>query len=917
MKLPCSFWLISALLPLAASAALADSLKLPAGVQFVNASEGISAYRLQNGLTILLAPSRANAQFSQYVTYLVGSEQEGPGEGGMAHLLEHMMFKGTPTHKDIPTEMRERGANFNAETSNEYTVYYATLKASRENLDFITALEADRMVNSLIRPEDLKSEMTVVMNEFDNGENSPGSLLYKAVTKAAYSFHPIGRDVIGNRSEVAQVPASSLKTFYQRYYQPGNAVVILSGNFDPQYALERVNATYGKLPRPTRTLSASYAVEPPQQGEKEVSVRRVGNVPLLMSAYHIPAANHPDAAALQMLQALLGQEPEGRLYQELVRKGLASSVGAEQDSFAVPGLSYFIAELPASASAAQIEQARSALNNVVENVGKQPFSEAEVEQMRKRLQARFDRAALDPAATAESLVPLLPTGDWRSYFLQRDALLRVTASDVNRVAARYLRASNRTLGTFYPTPKPDLVTVPATPGAAELLKDFKPKEIRAAGEQIQTDPAALEARTQRGQVAGLRSAYFRKETRDGRVYLRLSLDTGDLSTEDQPRLRDAAGYLSSLLLRGSRGLTPAQLKDRLAELNASLDLDGDSTSLTLSVAAPPDKLPQALALAKTVLREPLWPQADFDELKRSTLTSLQGLRDDPKWQARRSLERAFDPANAKRGNHDYIRNLDELLQDAQAVTLDDVERAYKALWGYAGSGQLAVVGPADKTATDKAVTDLLSGWRAEVKYVRIPEKLVTPRPQTLKVSIPDKSGAVLLAQQAVALRRDDPDYAPLLIATEVLGGDSLSSRLATKLRQQAGQSYTSGVSLRADDQDRVGALSIYATAAPSALSQSAADMLDVLREALAKGFSDGEVERVKASIREGNAAGRSTDSYLLEALISQLYLGQTFKEVGQRDAALQAVTPQQARAALQRYLNPAQLVVVEAGSLPQ
>lgn len=892
----------------------ASTLKLPAGVQYVASAEGISEYRLNNGLRVLLAPSQANAVMTQHVTYLVGSVQEGAGEGGMAHLLEHMLFKGSAAHKDIPGELRQHGASFNAETTAEYTDYYANLNASRENLDFITALEADRMVNSFIDPQALKSEMTVVMNEFDNGENNPGGLLYKAVHKAAYSFHPIGRDVVGNRSEVEKVPAQSLKTFYQKYYQPDNAVVTLSGNFDPQYALERLNVTFGKIPRPKRTLVADYAVEPPQQGEKTVSVRRVGSVPLLMTAYHIPGANHPDAAALQVLQALMGQAPEGRLYQALVASKLASDVGNDTDSFAVPGLDYFNAALPAGSTPQQLDKARAALEAVAEGVPQRPYTQAEVTQILKRFQVAFDRLSSNPAQTADSLISVLPTGDWRSFFVQRDAILKVTAADVNRVAAQYLKPSNRTAGTFYPTPKPDLVSVPASPSVTALLKDFKPRQIVAAGEAIDTRPEALEKRTVRGQVAGLQAAYFQKKTQDGRVLLRLSLDTGNLQTADNARLRDAADYIVPMLLRGSVGLTPEQLKDQLSALNASLDIDGDAQSLTLSVAAPPEHLAEVLALARRILRTPTWPQADFDELKRSALTSLQGQQDDPQTQARHALARAFDVPGAAPGSHNYTRNDQELLRDQQQVTLDDVKAAYTRLWGYAGSGQLAVVGPFERGVVDKNVADLLAGWRAQVAYQRVPDELTTPKGQTITVPVADKTGAVYLAAQSVPLKIDSPDYAPLEVAAEILGGDPLSSRLATKLRQQGGRSYDSGLDVSVGSRDAVGRIMVSATTGPSGMPQTEAGVREVLQEALQKGFSADEVGRIKAAALQSQVANRSTDSYLLRALLSQAYLGQTFADTARRDAALQAVTPQQASAALKKYLDPQKLVVVKAGS---
>src|SRR5580765_8088393 len=243
--------------------------------------EGITEYQLDNGLRVLLFPDSSQSKVTVNMTVLVGSRQEGYGETGMAHLLEHMVFKGTPRHPKIPKALQEHGAQFNGSTSDDRVNYFETLTATDENLEFAIDLEADRMVNSYIKQEDLDSEMTVVRNEFERGENSPGAVLSERISAAAYDWHNYGKSTIGNRSDIERVPVDNLRAFYKKYYQPDNVVLIVAGKFEEAKALALVQKYFGPIPRPERKLVATYTEEPAQDGERSVILRRVGDVSMV------------------------------------------------------------------------------------------------------------------------------------------------------------------------------------------------------------------------------------------------------------------------------------------------------------------------------------------------------------------------------------------------------------------------------------------------------------------------------------------------------------------------------------------------------------------------------------------------------------------------------------------------------------
>ena len=224
---------------------------------------------------------KARTSVTVNMTVFVGSRHEGYGEAGMAHLLEHMLFKGTPEHPEIPKVLQERGARFNGTTWVDRTNYYETLPASEENLKFALSLEADRLINSTIKGSDLASEMTVVRSEFEQGENSPFRVLMQRMEAVAYEWHNYGKTTIGNRSDIERVPVVSLRRFYRKYYRPDNVMVIVAGKFDKTRAIELVGETFGPLKSPEEPIDPTYTTEPAQDGERTVVLRRVGDVPIV------------------------------------------------------------------------------------------------------------------------------------------------------------------------------------------------------------------------------------------------------------------------------------------------------------------------------------------------------------------------------------------------------------------------------------------------------------------------------------------------------------------------------------------------------------------------------------------------------------------------------------------------------------
>ena len=872
-----------------------------ATIRNIASVEGITEYRLPNGLKVLLFPDASQDTITVSVTYLVGSRHEGYGEYGMAHLLEHMQFKGTPQHPDIKNEFQRRGARFNASTSFDRTNYYETLAANESNLDWALELEADRMVNSKVSKEDLESEMTVVRNEFEAGENSPYGVLGERMAATAYLWHNYGHAIIGARSDIENVPIERLQAFYRKYYQPDNAVLLLSGKFDEAAALGLVEHHFGNTPRPARALIATYTAEPTQDGERSVTLRRAGEVQLVGALYHVPPGSHADYAALDILITALTKVPGGRLHRSLVESGKASNVYGGDQQQREAGYAYFGASLRKDMP---LDAARTALIATLEGIAADPITDDEVERARTQLQNDIEMALTNPRELGIALSEFIAMGDWRLFFLYRDRLREVKREDVQRVAAHYLKTANRTLGVFVPTPQADRAEIPPAPDVAALVKDYKGTAAVAAGETFDPGAANIDARTIVRQLpGGMKLALLPKKTRGGTVVAQLTLRWGD---EQSKMGRSAACSLASaMLMRGTTKHTREQLRDEFDRLKADVSVGGESSSIeTLR-----PNLPAVLRLVAEVLREPAFPASEFEQLKRSALTGIEGMKSDPNALAGLQLARHLNPYPPEHWL--YTPTLEERMQRLQSVSIEDLRRCHDEFYG-ASNAELAVVGDFDAEEITRLAQQLFGGWKSPRPFTRIADSYQDVPAINRNLDTPDKANAVFRAGLNLPLRDDQPDYPALALGNYLLGGSS-DARLSRRIREQEGLSYSVRSWLSAGSIDAVGEFGISAIYAPQNRARIETEILEVLRQVLREGFSDAEVAAARKGYLALRKLSRTQDGALAERLANNLYLGRRFAWDADFDAKIAALTPQQIQSALKRYLDPHKLSIVKAG----
>jgi zinc protease len=865
--------------------------------------EGVREYKLPNGLQVLLIPDASKPTVTVNVTYRVGSRHESYGETGMAHLLEHLVFKTTNNYANVGAELSKRGMQFNGSTSSDRTNYFETFPSDPALLQWALKMEADRMTGSKILRKDLDTEMTVVRNEMESGENNPVGILIQRTQAAAYQWHNYGRDTIGARADIENVDIPSLQAFYRKYYQPDNATLIVAGAFDPSKTLKDITDSFGRLPKPKRVLPPTYTLEPVQEGERQVTLRRIGGQQAVFATYHVPALASPDYAAFEIAVIALSDTPSGRLHKRLVEPGKATQVFAWGSRNAEPGLFNIGAVLKKEDS---VDGAQQILIDTVEGVGKEPLTAEELKRAQLQWSKELDKTLADPQTLCVTLSESIAAGDWRLLFSLRDRVQDITLDEVNKAVRTWLLPSNRNLGRFYAADvAPERTPLAPRVDAAVALKDFKPKATLAAGEAFEATPANIDKRSERYTLpSGLRVALLPKKTRGETVEVQLNLRFGTLATLRGQRA--AAGVVDAMLGMGTQNKTRAQITDAFDALKTDWSLRSSALSgANAGLNSKRNTVVPALNLLAEVLRQPSFPQAEFDQLMRQKIGALESAADDPGNMAGYELQHLM---SAHHGPDDprYSSKVAESKARLQALKLEAVVAFYKSHWG-AQNGEIAVVGDFDVQQVKAAVNQLFGDWKSAQAYERVPRPLAPVVGQRLVTAMKDKPNAMALGALALPMTDDDPDYAAMRIAVHVLGASGFDSRLLTRLRQKDGLSYGAGAGLNASSFEPNAQIDFYAIFAPENLAKVEKGFAEELQRFVKDGITAAELDNAKKAMRAASNTWRANDSAVAGAWVGHLERQRSFKWNADLDARGDGLALDQVNAAIRKWIDPAKV----------
>ncbi len=868
----------------------------------VTSVEGITEYRLPNGMKVLLYPDVSKPTVTVNVTYLVGSRHENYGETGMAHLLEHLLFKGTPKNPDIAQQHNKRGMRFNGSTWLDRTNYYQLFQASDENLEWAIQMEADRMVNSFVAKKDLDSEMTVVRNEYESGENQPFQVMLKRMQSVAYDWHNYGNSTIGNRSDLENVKIENLQAFYRMYYQPDNAVLLVAGKFDEAKTLAMIGKYFGAIPKPTRVLPKLWTVEPTQDGERQFFVRRKGDIQIVMLGYKLPSALHADSDALGFVNYTLSDVPTGRLHKALVETGKAAQVLG----FPLQGVDGSLHLIGAVVKKGEpVEPVAAEIIKIVEEFYKNPPTAEEMERVRKDVANSAERTLNNHERIGVELSESIALGDWRLFFSDRDAAAKVTVDQVKAMAAKYYKRDNRVVGFFQPEDAPQRAEIPAAPTAAEVLKDFKGKQVVSEAEAFDPSNTNIDKRTKIVNVGGIKVALLSKKNRGESVNFSIRFRSGDeKSLFGNATVAAMAGQLVS---RGTTKMTRTQISDEIEKLKFAGGINGLSAS---GQTTKPNLVP-LIKFAAHVMREPSFPEAEFEQLRKQQLTQIESQKSDPQAAASIALAKHFN--QFPKGDIRYASSLDEAEQDIKAVTLQQVKDFHKKFYA-SQIGEISVVGDFDEAAVLAAIKEAFADWKGGMPYARLTVPYKDVAPVTRAIETPDKENSVFIARTNINMQDDDPDYAALYVANYIMGGGAgFDSRLTARIRVKEGLSYGAGSQLSVNATDRGAYWLAFAIAAPQNTDKVEVAFKDEVAKAIKDGFTAAEVNAAKSGAIQQRLQARAQDAGLSRTIASNLDLGRTFVWSAAFEEKLKALTPEAVTAAFRKYVDPSKITIIKAG----
>lgn len=805
--------------------------------------EGVKEYKLENGLKILLISDPSQNNFVLNIIYHVGSRHEGYGETGMAHLLEHMLFKSCKNFTDIKKAIADRGAQANGTTWLDRTNYYEILPASDENLKWAIEMEADRMVNAKILKDELEKEFSVVRNEFEIGENAPAGVLQERILSTMYLWHNYGNSTIGSREDIERVPVENLRAFYKKFYQPDNATLIIAGKFDEQKALEYIVKNLGVLPRPSRVIQPTYTVEPPQDGERYVELKRNGDEKIIAMAYHTAAASDSDYIANDALVEILTSEGSGILYKELVDAKLATSVSGYSMPLFDPGFTYFSMNVPVSNS---VDNAKAALFRVMDGLPNYPFTQDQLDKAKLSIKKQLDRAASNTLNFGIFLTEIIASGDYRMYFIYRDNIDKLKLSDVQRVAKHYYHSSNRTWGQFIPEKNAnERVRVNERPDIDALVQNYKGKALVEELKSFEATIDNIKSTIVKGNIdSKIQYHVLTKPTKNNKVVGRMKIYIGD--EKSLSNKSSAASLLGEVLKSGTTTKNRTQIKEDLDRLKSDISVFVSGNVVSVTVRSDKDNLKATMDLLKDIMRNPSFSKEEFEKIVLENKTTLEAYKNDPANLAFITMGNKTNPY--LKGHPYYTYTIDEQIEQLNKLTLEDVKSFYAQFLG-SNEGYVSFVGEADKNLIVTKVTELFNGWRAKQTYAKIPHQYMNTQKNTETIQIDDKTNAVCVGGINIPISQQDKDFPALYMLNELLGGGSfLNSRIPQRLREAEGMSYGAGSSLDAEWDEEVGSISTYAFFNPSFKEKLNFALIDELTKASQGTFTEKELSDSKASL---------------------------------------------------------------------
>lgn len=918
------------------------SENIPDAPRKISESKGVTEFRLANNLRVLISENHSAPVSTLLVVYRVGSRNEGVGYTGSTHFLEHMLFKGTEEHNaekgngldDLLTQI---GAYWNATTWFDRTCYYEVVPS--EFFELCVKLEADRMRNLRLRQEDHDSEMSVVRNELERGENQPEEAMEKELYAIAFREHPYHHPTIGWRSDVEGVPMDRLRQFYNTFYWPDNATVIALGDFATDEALNCINKYFGAISAAPHPIPTVYTVEPPQEGERRFEISRAGDLPRVWVGYHVPEAAHKDNYAVSAVRQILGStyERSSRLYKSLIDTSLAADVFARHDDLRDPGLFIVGAVVNPEVDAREVE---AILLAEMEKFAAAPVTPEELSRIKSANRKGTILAKADPSSMAFMLGEAESRADYNWLLDYDENFDAVSAEDIQRVAGLYFKRSNRTVGYFYPREGEDFEDA-SLEGEEEELQEME--EAPEADSSVQAQPLYKESEMKTLMALNSSPVTIRYEkakksdylTRVEKVVLKNGLtvllmkNPGTESVGVTVNLK-AGRYFTSrdegsvselvgdLLSRGSRSYDKIKIAENLEEMGipGGLEFYVDNYRVGLGTHLVAGDLSRYLDMLVDILRYPSLSEEELAKIKIEWNSRFVESKMSTKSMAWNKLRQSLYPAD----HVFYDKDFDKQIEELAAVTRADLVAAHERLYSPSAT-IITIVGDIEPKEALKLVEQRFGDWQDEKltlkpadRQIEIP--LVSPPEKafTVEVFLPEKPSLDIVMAHPCAVRRDSPDFYAARIANAALGQDTITSRLGQVVRDRAGLTY--GIYSGFSDTAYGGApWTVSLTTNPKNVARALQLTRATLKDYIDRGIDKNDLEKESGRALGSFKVGLSSSLGIARVITEFEFLGLGVGELDKISSRYIDLTKEQVDEAMQRYFHPERMVTVLSGSI--
>ncbi|RUT71699.1 insulinase family protein [Flavobacterium cupreum] len=877
--------------------------------KYITNVEGVKEYSLNNGLKVLLISDASQSNMVVNIIYNVGSRNEGYGEKGMAHLLEHMLFKSTKNLGDIKKMLSDKGGNANGTTWLDRTNYYEVFPSNDENLKWSLEMEADRMVNSTILQTDLDKEFSVVRNEFEIGENNPDGVLQERIVSTAYLWHNYGNSTIGSKEDIERVKANTLRVFYERYYQPDNATLVIAGKFDEQKALEYIGQYFSVIPKPKRVLDKTYTLEPAQDGEKFVELKRAGDSKNVGALYHTAPYADKDYAAIDALTEILTADPSGYLYKTLVEARKVSSIYSWQPTVRDASFVYFGVAVP---NDKDIKETENIVRAELDKIPTTKYTDEDVARAKAKIIKQIESIKNNTISYAINLTEIIGAGDYRLGFIYRDAVEKLTKEDIQRVAEKYFRSNNRTVGIFIPSKEEQrLKSVEITDEQiTALTKDYKGKALEKETAAFESSIKNLKQNLVEGKLSnGVKYGLVKKEIKGGKVQASFKFPVSN--EKELAGKTNTGGILAQLLKTGTKTRTKEQIQDRLDQLKSSVNFGFSGQTLSVNISTYKESFKEVMDILNDLLVNSTFPENELTKTITEYNTYLESNLNDPQTVAFTELSRQITKYD--KSSIFYTPTIQEQIDAFKKIKQTEIVDFYKNILG-GNNGVGSVVGDLDAKSTVEILEKTFGKWNSKSKYELAKPSYFETKVLDKDFITPDKENAVALGRISFKMTRTSADYPAFVMANEILGsGGFLSARIPMRLREKEGISYGAGSFIDVPITSDVASWSYYAFLNPAKKNAVETATKEEISKALKDGFTADELKSNLISWQNQRKTRLGSDETLMNLVNTYLQYGIPLEDYDVLETKVKALKVEEVNAALKKYLSLDKMTSVYAG----